>query len=175
MPLKPGYGRRTIRKNVEEMIKAGHPHDQAIAASLDNARKHASKVLKHMYKGGEVNEEEEGYESHDEPHDQGEDLKALGLFKTKVTSGEPLAFGKFTMEEPMSYMYDGGEVEKGPHVSEEDAEKMRKAMTGEDQPSLLQRAKKLLGYGDKEKKQNLYKGGEVKSNFAKALKKRRGY
>ena len=37
MPLKPG--RKNIGRNISEMIRAGHPRDQAIAAALNKARK----------------------------------------------------------------------------------------------------------------------------------------
>lgn len=40
MPLKSGKSRATISQNIREMIKAGHPQKQAVAASLSNARRH---------------------------------------------------------------------------------------------------------------------------------------
>jgi hypothetical protein len=39
MPLKEGSSQKVISANIAEMIKAGHPRDQAIAASLNNAGK----------------------------------------------------------------------------------------------------------------------------------------
>lgn len=45
MPLLKGYSKKTISENISEMIKAGHPEDQAIAASLDSARKSAKATL----------------------------------------------------------------------------------------------------------------------------------
>ena len=39
MPLKSGSGRDVIGRNIGEMIRAGHPRRQAIAAALSNARK----------------------------------------------------------------------------------------------------------------------------------------
>lgn len=39
MPLKQGYGQKTIRKNIRKMLKEGYPRRQAIAASLSTARK----------------------------------------------------------------------------------------------------------------------------------------
>lgn len=41
MPLKPGSAKDTIAHNIHEMVKAGHPHDQAVAAALHNADKYA--------------------------------------------------------------------------------------------------------------------------------------
>ena len=35
MPLKPG--KQNIGKNIKEMEKAGHPHDQSVAAALNKA------------------------------------------------------------------------------------------------------------------------------------------
>lgn len=39
MPLQSGKSSRVISGNISEMIKAGHPRDQAIAAALSTARK----------------------------------------------------------------------------------------------------------------------------------------
>lgn len=39
MPLKKGHDKETIAHNVREMVKAGHPHKQAVAAALDEAGK----------------------------------------------------------------------------------------------------------------------------------------
>ena len=38
MPLKHGSSQATISKNISEMSRAGHPHDQAVAAALNIAR-----------------------------------------------------------------------------------------------------------------------------------------
>ena len=37
MPLKKGSSKKVISGNIREMVKAGHPQDQAVAASLRNA------------------------------------------------------------------------------------------------------------------------------------------
>jgi len=40
MPLSPGNSRKVISQNISEMVHAGYPQRQAIAASLSNARRH---------------------------------------------------------------------------------------------------------------------------------------
>lgn len=39
MPLKSGSDEGTISYNISEMVKSGHPRDQAIAAALNHAGK----------------------------------------------------------------------------------------------------------------------------------------
>lgn len=46
MPLKKGRSRETIGENIAEMEAAGHPRKQAIAASLNQARKSGAKIPK---------------------------------------------------------------------------------------------------------------------------------
>jgi len=38
MPLKHGSSQATISKNISELSRSGHPHDQAVAAALNIAR-----------------------------------------------------------------------------------------------------------------------------------------
>jgi len=46
MPLAKGKSKKTIGKNIKEMEKSGHPKDQSIAASLNEARKSGAKIPK---------------------------------------------------------------------------------------------------------------------------------
>ena len=48
MPLKKGKSQATISQNISEMMHAGHPQKQAIAASLEQARQSRAE-------GGDVN------------------------------------------------------------------------------------------------------------------------
>lgn len=46
MPLKKGTSRATIGKNIKEMQASGYPRKQAVAASLDTARRSGAKIPK---------------------------------------------------------------------------------------------------------------------------------
>ena len=46
MPLVKSGSRKAVGKNISEMEKAGHPHDQAVAAALRNAREYGAKFAK---------------------------------------------------------------------------------------------------------------------------------
>ena len=45
MPLKPG--KKNIGANIKEMVKAGHPYDQAVAAAMLTARKNKKRGSPH--------------------------------------------------------------------------------------------------------------------------------
>ena len=49
MPLKKGYGKKTISQNIRTEIKAGRPQKQAVAIAYSVARKAAPKAKKAMF------------------------------------------------------------------------------------------------------------------------------
>jgi hypothetical protein len=46
MPLHRGKSQKVISENIREMVAAGHPQKQAVAASLNQARKSGSSIPK---------------------------------------------------------------------------------------------------------------------------------
>lgn len=46
MPLAKGKSKKVISKNISEMIESGHPKNQAVAASLEQARRSGAKIPK---------------------------------------------------------------------------------------------------------------------------------
>lgn len=46
MPLAKGKSKKTISKNIKEMRHSGYPEKQAVAASLNQARKSGAKIPK---------------------------------------------------------------------------------------------------------------------------------
>lgn len=54
MPLKTGRSRKVISENIREMVAAGHPRDQSVAAALRNAHvKRKDSAMKHAAYGHE--------------------------------------------------------------------------------------------------------------------------
>jgi len=46
MPLKGGTSRETVSENISEMVRAGHPQDQAVAAAMQKKRESGKKHRK---------------------------------------------------------------------------------------------------------------------------------
>lgn len=44
MPLKKGSDRKTVSSNISEMVHSGYPQKQAVAASLNQARKSGANI-----------------------------------------------------------------------------------------------------------------------------------
>jgi hypothetical protein len=53
MPLKKGTSKATVSANIREMKAAGYPQKQAVAASLDTARRSGAKLPPRPAKKGE--------------------------------------------------------------------------------------------------------------------------
>lgn len=46
MPLSKGKSKKVVSSNIKEMMKSGYPQNQAVAASLNQARKSGAKIPK---------------------------------------------------------------------------------------------------------------------------------
>jgi hypothetical protein len=49
MPLQGGKSQEVISHNIKEMIEAGHPREQAIAAALTKSRERDSESIHEVY------------------------------------------------------------------------------------------------------------------------------
>lgn len=49
MPIKKGYGKKTVAKNIKAEMKAGKPQKQAVAIALNTAKKAKASKSKATY------------------------------------------------------------------------------------------------------------------------------
>ncbi len=69
MPLKKGKSREVIGENIQEMIGAGHSRKQAIAASLNKARKSDARIaIKHKENKVTHEKKKEHHKEHSKEH-----------------------------------------------------------------------------------------------------------
>jgi hypothetical protein len=54
MPLKSGTSQETVSSNISEMVRAGHPRDQAIAAAMSEKRASDIKPLYGAKRGRDI-------------------------------------------------------------------------------------------------------------------------
>ncbi len=66
MPLLKGKSKKTISSNISDMIAAGHPQKQAIAASLNEARKSGANIQKPKAKEAKMTHHEKHEAKHHE-------------------------------------------------------------------------------------------------------------
>jgi hypothetical protein len=97
MPLSKGTSRKIISRNISEMEQSGHPHKQAIAASLNEARRSGAKIPKegstmHKKKEHEHEHHHEHHKHHEhehmKAHHKGSAPKKPTALKAKMASAE---------------------------------------------------------------------------------------
>lgn len=108
MPLIKGKSHVTVASNIKEMMKAGHPKKQAIAAALSMKRKSAK-----MAEGGMVGDEDNLDSEHErnlyELMEQGDQPPVANPHVEDLQ--KKLAQALHAASEKEEYMYDGGLVE----------------------------------------------------------------
>ena len=89
MPLAKGSSQATISSNIREMVRAGHPQDQAVAAAMRAARKGRAE-------GGEADDEHPGFTAyHGSPHSfERFDISKIGTGEGAQAYGHGLYFGE---------------------------------------------------------------------------------
>ena len=100
MPLKSGCSKEVIQENIREMIKAGHPLNQSIAASYQNARKCSA-----------VDEEENEVEHESHKRDLKEEPDSKIVAFIVYTDNDKILWMRRTKDN--SWGFPGGHVEEG--------------------------------------------------------------
>ena len=100
MPLKSGSSKAVISENIAEMIKAGHPKEQAIAAAYSNARKDS---------GIDRKETKAEHESHKNDLKEEPDSSLVAFIV--YTDDEKILWMRRTKDN--SWGFPGGHVEEG--------------------------------------------------------------
>ena len=100
MPLKSGCSKEVIQENIREMIKAGHPLNQSIAASYQNARKCSA-----------VDEEETEVEHESHKRDLKEEPDSKIVAFIVYTDNDKILWMRRTKDN--SWGFPGGHVEEG--------------------------------------------------------------
>jgi len=127
MPLTKGVSRKTVSRNISEMVRAGHPRDQAIAAALNLARK--SRATGGAVHSGPIHSPVAGRTDHLPMHvpsgayvlpadivsAMGEGNTMAGFKIAKSIFGQPFygtrsASGASMYGQPMPHRAEGGEV-----------------------------------------------------------------
>jgi len=96
MPLKQGSSRKVISENIHEMVAAGHPVKQAVAASLSNAH---YKRKKHIDRNASA---------HDAGHPDHESLRQEKMERAMKESKRDRVEDRFKMGLPRMDMQRGG-------------------------------------------------------------------
>jgi hypothetical protein len=121
MPLMKGHSPKVVSSNIREMMKAGHPQKQAIAASLANARKYKKMAKGGMADMGEYEgegKEAEKYSKHERGYIEAED-KGMPFAK-----GSMYADGGMVQDVMHGGMEDIPKESMGPSDGDEDEEVM---------------------------------------------------
>ena len=100
MPLKSGCSKEVIQENIREMIKAGHPLNQSIAASYQNARKCSA-----------IDEEETEVEHESHKRDLKEEPDSKIVAFIVYTDDDKILWMRRTKDN--SWGFPGGHVEEG--------------------------------------------------------------
>lgn len=101
MPLKTSTSKEAFSQNIGTEMRAGKPHDQAVAIAY--AKKREAMRRKKLWRGGYAAGGEVAADLQDDD---------LHVMQHLNTSGEPHTEDLDEVTHPMEYMADGGEVDE---------------------------------------------------------------